>query len=166
MRAEEIRFCVDARKTGYRMGYEGDEGNMGGSDMTSGCAGGERGEFEAVDRASNSKGLRRLAVRQDAVPLVLATCGRERETEWHGEEQGEERKDNHYTRNRRHRPNFATAVPKHDPVPRTMSPSTCFTFGRNYSTLGTMLFLDSFMINSRSNLPSLYISNNIKIFFF
>lgn len=39
------------------MGYEGDEGNMGGSDMTSGCAGGERGEFEAVDRASNSKGL-------------------------------------------------------------------------------------------------------------
>jgi len=43
--------------------------------MASGCAGGEgRREFEAVDRASNSKGLRRLAVRQDADSLVCRGC--------------------------------------------------------------------------------------------
>lgn len=79
------------------MGW-GEKGDLGSSDMASGYAGGE-------ERRENSRlltglrirkaYLRGLAVRQDAVPLVCATlaiCTRERETELHGEEHGEERR--------------------------------------------------------------------------
>lgn len=58
-----------ARGTGRRRGR---------NDIASGCAGGEgrrEREFGAVDRAPNLKGLRGLAVRQDAVPLCRNADG-------------------------------------------------------------------------------------------
>lgn len=133
-RVEEIRFRVDATKRGNGTGWgyeeEGWGGGRGDSDMASGWAGSEeRREFEAVDRASNSKGLltrARSEAGRDPACVPRWRCAREKETPncTVRKEHGEERRERPHTRNRRHRPNFATAVPKYV-APRTTSFSTC-----------------------------------------
>lgn len=75
-----IQFRGDVRKRERNSpgriarGTKGREDN----DMASSAGGEERRKFEAVDRASNSKGLRRLAVRQDANSLVCCSNDEQR----------------------------------------------------------------------------------------
>lgn len=130
----------------------------------------ERREYEAVDRASNSKGLLTRA-RSEAGrgPACMPRWrrARERETEHgevHGEENGGERRANHYTRKLPTPPEFRNSGAQTRPCPANHESFNLFHVGRNCSNRrGSKRFIRYprlFRIaNSRNNLSSLYLSN-------